>query len=65
MGKRIGMVGTRFTALHSSVWREQVAQIIASLPDDAVLVVNSAPGVDQEAASLAKARGLTVRNPVP
>ena len=65
MGKRIGMVGTRFTPLHSSVWREQVAQIIASLPDDAVLVVNSAPGVDQEAANLAKARGLTVETLFP
>ena len=53
MGKRIGMVGTRFTELHSSVWREQAAHVIASLPDDTVLVVNGVPGVDQEAASLA------------
>ena len=65
MGKRIGMVGTRFTPLHSSVWREEVAAVIASLPDDTALVVNSAPGVDQEAANLAKARGLTVETLFP
>lgn len=60
MVKRIGIVGTRFSSLHSPSWREQVQQIIASLPDDVAVVVNGAPGTDEEAARLAEARGLPV-----
>ena len=60
MVKRIGIVGTRFSALHSPSWREQVRQIIDALPDGVEVVVNGAPGTDEEAARLAEARGLTV-----
>ena len=61
MGKRIGIVGTRFSELHSPVWREHLKNLIASLPSDAEVIVNGAPGADEEAIRLAKERGLQVR----
>ncbi len=60
MGKRIGIVGTRFSELHSPEWRLHVKRIIDSLPDDAEVVVNGAPGADREAFRLAEERGLHV-----
>ena len=60
MGKRIGIVGTRFTELHSSEWRSKLHEAIDSLPSDAEIVVNGAPGVDQEAATYASGKGLKV-----
>lgn len=65
MSKRIGIVGTRFSELHSPAWRAQLADLIASLPDDAEVIVNGAPGVDEEAARLAEERGLSVRTLFP
>ncbi len=61
MGKRIGIVGTRFSELHSPAWRAQLGDLIASLPSDAEIIVNGAPGVDEEAVRLAEARGLAAR----
>ncbi len=58
MGKRIGIVGTRFSELHSPEWRLHVKQIIDSLPPDAEVIVNGAPGTDIEALRLAEQRGL-------
>ena len=60
MGKRVGIVGTRFSDLHSPVWRETLRNLISSLPDDAEVIVNGAPGADEEAARLAQERGLQV-----
>ena len=34
MAKRIGIVGTRFTELHSPEWKSQLQSIIDSLPND-------------------------------
>ena len=61
MGKRIGIVGTRFSELHSPMWREHLRDLIDSLPSDTEVVVNGAPGADEEAVRLAKERGLDVR----
>lgn len=61
MGKRIGIVGTRFTDLHSPEWRARLRQVIDSFPPDAEVVVNGAPGTDQEAADYARSRGLKVK----
>lgn len=58
MGRRIGIVGTRFTELHSPQWRVHMKEIVDSLPDDAEVVVNGAPGADTEAMRLAEERGL-------
>ena len=60
MGKRIGIVGTRFSDLHSPQWRFHVKQIVDSFPDDIEVVVNGAPGTDEEAVRLARERGLKV-----
>lgn len=61
MAKRIGIVGTRFSELHSPAWRAQLSDLIASLPSDAEVIVNGAPGVDEEAIRLAEERGLSAR----
>lgn len=60
MGKRVGIVGTRFSELHSPEWRFHMKEIIDGLPPDTLLVVNGAPGADQEALRLAEERGLQV-----
>ena len=58
MSKRIGIVGTRFTELHSARWLYELEKVINSLPSDAEIFVNGAPGTDQEAVRLATKRGL-------
>ena len=40
MAKRIGIVGTRFTELHSPEWKSQLQSIIDSLPNDVEIFVN-------------------------
>ena len=60
MAKRIGIVGTRFTELHSPEWKSQLQSIIDSLPKDVEIFVNGAPGTDQEAVRLATERGLKI-----
>tara|TARA_A100001037_G_scaffold10795_1_gene10437 strand:- start:3809 stop:4198 length:390 start_codon:yes stop_codon:yes gene_type:complete len=56
--KRIGIVGTRFTELHSGKWLSELEKIINSLPPNTEVFVNGAPGTDQEAVRLATERGL-------
>lgn len=60
MAKRIGIVGTRFTELHSPEWKSELQKIIHSFPVDVEIFVNGAPGTDQEAVRLAKSRGLKI-----
>tara|TARA_B100000686_G_C16777854_1_gene969763 strand:+ start:2280 stop:2669 length:390 start_codon:yes stop_codon:yes gene_type:complete len=60
VAKRIGIVGTRFTELHSPEWKSQLRSIIDSLPNDVEIFVNGAPGTDQEAVRLATERGLKI-----
>ena len=60
MAKRIGIVGTRFTELHSPEWKSQLQSIIDSLPNVVEIFVNGAPGTDQEAVRLATERGLKI-----
>jgi hypothetical protein len=60
MSKRIGIVGTRFTRLHSPKWEQEIKALIDSLPDDTEIIVNGAPGTDQAAIRFAEERGLNV-----
>lgn len=60
MGKRIAVVGTRFTPLHGRKWEERIREFVESLPDDVELVTIGAPGTDRTAAEYARRRGLKV-----
>lgn len=60
MGKRIGIVGTRFTRLHSPKWELEIEKFIDSLPQDTEIIVNGAPGTDEAAIQFARDRGLKV-----
>lgn len=60
MKKRIGIVGTRFTRLHSPKWELEIEKFINSLPQDTEIIVNGAPGTDQAAIQFASERGLKV-----
>jgi hypothetical protein len=57
---RIGVVGTRFTPLHSPKWQLEIEQFIDSLPPDSEIVVNGAPGTDHAVIQAAEERGLKV-----
>ncbi|MEX2599078.1 MAG: hypothetical protein WD533_05415 [Dehalococcoidia bacterium] len=65
MGKRIGIVGTRFTRLHSPNWEQEIRDFIYTLPDDVEIIVNGAPGTDQAAKRFAEVRGLKVTELFP
>ncbi|MBM3940313.1 MAG: hypothetical protein FJ318_05380 [SAR202 cluster bacterium] len=57
---RIGVVGTRFTPLHSPKWLLEIESFVKSLPQDAEVVVNGAPGTDEAVVEMGRARGLKV-----
>lgn len=61
MGKRVAIVGTRFTEIHSSKWVERIRAFIDTLPSSTEVIVNGAPGTDRAAAEYAKSKGLKVR----
>ena len=60
MGKRIAIVGTRFTRLHSQKWIDQIQEFIDALPPDTEVFTGGAPGTDLTAAECARERGLKV-----
>ncbi len=60
MGKRIGIVGTRYGEFEAHLWDEKLREILDGLPDDVEIIVNGAPGTDRRAMEIAHERGLKV-----
>ena len=65
MGKRVAVVGTRFTALQSNKWAKRIEQFLDALPPDTEVLTGGAAGTDRAVADYAAARGLKVTTLIP